>query len=172
MTRGALILFALVSAWGCGGDGGGAAGDDAAGDTDTDADGDGDSDADGGGDTSSDTEEPCDGECASSSYTACTCAPDDPCDWAEDGYCDGYCVEGAVVDEMFDDAVDCPGDCSGLCLEVEWIIHYVACTCAPSDPCNWAGNGVCDLECLDAGVVEEMFDDGEDCDGDAGLDAG
>jgi hypothetical protein len=173
-----LAALALTFAiWGCGGDGGGGDDDgavdtDTDSDTDTDGDSDSDTDPDGGTDSDSETEDPCDGECASLTYTTCTCRIDDPCDWAEDGYCDGLCFEAQIVEEMFDDTVDCPGECSGLCLEVEWAIHYLPCTCDVDDPCEWAGNGICDSDCLELDVVEEMFDDSLDCDGDAGVDGG
>ena len=169
LATAAASLMALALA--CGGNGGGDGDDDTAADTDTDTDVDSDSDADGDGgiDTESDTGEPCAGECDQSLYTTCTCGGDDPCGWAGDGYCDGYCIVGGVVGEMFDDTADCEGECWGLCQEVEWTVYYVPCTCDPADPCEWAGNGVCDDACLDAEGVDEMFDDGEDCDGGAGV---
>ena len=36
-----------------------------------------------------------------------TCAPDDPCGWAEDGICDDPCLDLEGVDAVFDDSVDC-----------------------------------------------------------------
>jgi hypothetical protein len=167
-----LGLLAAAAIASCAGDGG----DDGASDVDTDIDADVDTDADsdsagdGGADSDSDTGEICGGDCAALSYTECSCDPLDPCDWAGDGFCDGYCLEGGVVSAMFDDVADCHGACGGLCAESQWTTFYVACTCAADDPCEWADNGVCDDACLTGGVVEEMFDDGADCDG--GVDAG
>ncbi len=39
--------------------------------------------------------------------------------------------------------------------------YYNENSCAPSDPCGWIQDGVCDDSCLD--LVSAMFDDGEDC---------
>jgi hypothetical protein len=45
-------------------------------------------------------------ECGEGLYTACTCDPFDPCDWARDGVCDATsCAQ--VVDAHFDDGADC-----------------------------------------------------------------
>ncbi len=44
-------------------------------------------------------------ECNTRSVNDRTCAPDDPCDWAENQQCEDYCLD--YVDEMFDDSVDC-----------------------------------------------------------------
>jgi hypothetical protein len=46
-------------------------------------------------------------ECVLAYLTESTCAPDDPCGWANDGYCDDACLD--YVDQMFDDAADCSG---------------------------------------------------------------
>ncbi|MBI5487791.1 MAG: hypothetical protein HY905_10705 [Deltaproteobacteria bacterium] len=49
----------------------------------------------------------CDGACAGSVHDACTCAADDPCGWAGDGYCDGDPCEAVLPGAHFDDAADC-----------------------------------------------------------------
>ena len=168
------VLLSLAVSLACG-DGGDAGDDDGSGDTDNDVDSDSDTDSDTDSDsgTETDTEQACNGDCAQSTYTVCTCGTDDPCGWVEDGYCDGYCKEGGIVTEMFDDSGDCEDDeCSGLCHEIEWTVYYVPCTCEVDDPCEWAGNGVCDEECLTVEGVDEMFDDSLDCEGDAGVDGG
>jgi hypothetical protein len=50
--------------------------------------------------------------------------------------------------------------CDGAC-SVEFMGVYTECTCGVDDPCGWAGDDVCDDTCL--GIVDEMFDDGGDC---------
>lgn len=100
----------------------------------------------------------CDGECLFNEWTTCTCAPEDPCGWAGDGKCDKAC--GEVVDVSFDDADDCDGPCEGECS-----MGWTPCTCGPDDPCGWQGDGECDHGCVVFGLVEESFDDSEDCPG-------
>jgi len=54
---------------------------------------------------------------------------------------------------------DAETGCAGECgLEI-----YTDCTCGVEDPCGWKNNDRCDENCL--GIVDEMFDDSEDCDG-------
>ena len=139
--------------------------------TDTET-GDGDDDAD--DDTGDPTDpEACDGDCAGLTYTACTCAPSDPCGWSDDGTCDDQCVTAGVVPSMFDDSGDCEDDtgsesstldCGSECADG----YYTVCTCDPSDPCGWSNDSYCDEQCVTEGIVGDMFDDGGDC----GLDTG
>jgi hypothetical protein len=49
----------------------------------------------------------------------------------------------------------CNGDCSAASL--------TACTCDVSDPCGWAGDGVCDSKC--ALLTSTPYDDSADCKG-------
>ena len=59
-----------------------------------------------------DCESACNGACGDMTYNACTCAADDPCGWAQDGYCDATCAE--QYPDSFDDGNDCPlTECSG-----------------------------------------------------------
>jgi len=51
----------------------------------------------------------------------------------------------------------CNGTCGGG--TVEW--GYNECTCDPSDPCGWGGDGYCDISCLE--IVSAMFNDDADC---------
>jgi hypothetical protein len=51
------------------------------------------------------------------------------------------------------------GPCDGACLRGE----RSACTCDPSDPCGWSGDGICDTRRCDR-TVGTSFDDGTDCD--------
>lgn len=44
-------------------------------------------------------------------YTECTCAPEDPCGWAENGICDSGCL--TQVSEYFEEFMDCR--CLGAC---------------------------------------------------------
>lgn len=103
----------------------------------------------------------CDGDCLSRAWTTCSCGVGDPCGWSGDGFCDGYCIERLIVEEMFDDSEDCQGKCTGLCQRGV----YTRCTCSREDPCGWAGDGTCDDSCLTSGIVDEMFEDVEDCSG-------
>ena len=103
---------------------------------------------------------PCHGEC-DLGHTECTCAPEDPCGWQEDGYCDRACEIYELVPEMFDDTEDCQGTCDGECS----IRVYTPCTCGPEDPCQWREDFYCDSACLEVEGVTEMFDDAEDCEG-------
>ena len=52
---------------------------------------------------------PCQGECVQLVYTACTCGPDDPCDWSGDGYCDLEPPSQScdLFAPHFDDSLDC-----------------------------------------------------------------
>jgi hypothetical protein len=70
-----------------------------------------------------------------------------------------------AVDAGLDGGSDTDADtdtdlCDGACESVT----YNACACGPDDPCDWAGDGVCDEACIASGWVEEMFDDSADCD--------
>lgn len=49
--------------------------------------------------------------------------------------------------------------CGGACGAVE----FNACTCAESDPCDWAGDGFCDRPCRALRADQTIFDDGADC---------
>ncbi|MBI5499514.1 MAG: hypothetical protein HY907_04690 [Deltaproteobacteria bacterium] len=49
----------------------------------------------------------CDGACLEGTHDACTCAGDDPCGWAADGFCDGDPCESVLPGAHFDDAADC-----------------------------------------------------------------
>jgi hypothetical protein len=106
---------------------------------------------------------PCDDvatECSDLVYTECTCAFNDPCGWAGDGGCDDTCAE--YVANPFDDSADCGGDpCASVATECA-NGQYTACTCAASDPCDWSGDGYCDIACQQ--VIVGPFDDGTDCD--------
>ncbi|MBN1945972.1 MAG: hypothetical protein JW797_09870 [Bradymonadales bacterium] len=48
--------------------------------------------------------------------------------------------------------------CDGNCL----LVQYDECTCDPSDPCGWIGDGFCDVSYC-ALAVSVYFDDTEDC---------
>lgn len=101
--------------------------------------------------------DPCGGECNARAYTICTCAPDDPCGFRNDGVCDDSCL--ALAQNPFNDTADCTpvGPCAGECGS-----HLLtACTCAPSDPCGFRNDGVCDDQCLS--VTSTAFDDAVDC---------
>jgi hypothetical protein len=102
---------------------------------------------------------PCDGACASRTYSACTCGPDDPCGWAGNGTCDDRC-DIVAPGSHFDDSADCgaPPVCDGDCDAR----RYTTCSCGTDDPCGWAGNGTCDDAC--GGVAGADFDDSADCD--------
>lgn len=50
--------------------------------------------------------------CTDLTYTPCTCAAADPCNWQDDDYCDKLC-EMAFPDDYFVETVDC--ECSGSC---------------------------------------------------------
>ncbi len=92
----------------------------------------------------------------------CTCGPDDPCRWGGDGTCEAWC-RLAFPDAHLEEGDDC-GDCASdeevafSCVR-EWVYD---CTCAPGDPCGWAGDGHCNEECY-ARFPGAHFDDGEDC---------
>jgi hypothetical protein len=49
----------------------------------------------------------CSGACTLGVRTTCTCGPDDPCGFSNDGWCDDECLTAGYVDEMFDDTEDC-----------------------------------------------------------------
>jgi hypothetical protein len=51
-------------------------------------------------------------QCENASYTPCTCAAADPCQWAGDDYCDIACAE-VNPEDYFDDSGDC--NCEGTC---------------------------------------------------------
>jgi hypothetical protein len=59
------------------------------------------------------------------------------------------------------DPVDAGNPCDGGCAAGRWS----ECTCASSDPCGWAGDGLCQGYCIELGIVTEMFDDNDDCEG-------
>ena len=110
----------------------------------------------------------CEAECDLQLLSPCTCGPDDPCGWQNDGFCDRKCLFNGIVENMFDDQEDCPGLCEGACEGG----FYTECTCAVEDPCGWAGDDDCDLQCIEDNKVEIMFDDRADCpvdDDDAGV---
>jgi hypothetical protein len=66
-------------------------------------------------------------------------------------------AEDAGADGGTDTDTDpCDGACAGP--------FYNACACGPDDPCDWAGDGICDEACVELGYVGEMFDDSADCD--------
>ncbi len=50
----------------------------------------------------------CGGDCRDIEYSACSCGADDPCSWAQDGFCDDECDSFA---SSFDDAEDCEPAC-------------------------------------------------------------
>jgi len=79
-----------------------------------------------------------------------------PCEECDDG--------GADTDADTD-----TDPCDGACADP----LYTACSCGQDDPCGWAGDGICDEECVELGYVEQMFDDTADCDPtlDGGADA-
>jgi hypothetical protein len=120
---------------------------------------------------------PCGGACGSGSYdsgqyTACTCDPSDPCGWSNDGYCDSQCAMkfGSKIDDTQDcggNAKPAPSTPSGLSCGVDCgngsnnSGAYTACTCDPSDPCEWSNDGFCDNQC--AVKFGSMFDDSQDC---------
>ncbi len=56
--------------------------------------------------------EPCGGQCGALERTACTCAADDPCGWADNGVCDGDCFY-VMPGATFDDRADCFGKGEG-----------------------------------------------------------
>lgn len=101
----------------------------------------------------------CEQECALEKYSACTCGTDDPCGWRADGTCDRKCLFSGIVETMFDDSEDCPGKCDGACTAG----LYSACSCGEDDPCGWAGDGYCDISCIDDAHTSVMFDDSADC---------
>ncbi len=101
----------------------------------------------------------CRGECDAGHYTPCTCDISDPCGWAGNGFCDAYCFAYASqTREILDDTADC-GVCGGACP----FNTATPCTCDPSDPCGRSNDGWCDDACITLGVVDEMFDESEDC---------
>jgi len=71
--------------------------------------------------------------------TTCKCLDTDQLDPDGGEPCDGECAQG----------------------------YYTECTCAPADPCGWAGDGVCDLrmgeEELRCAQFDPRLDDREDC---------
>jgi hypothetical protein len=106
----------------------------------------------------------CGQECELQLLSPCTCGVDDPCGWNDDGLCDRDCLFENIVEVMFDDAKDCPGLCEGACAGG----FYTACSCGTDDPCDWTEDALCDVDCLNNGAVNAMFDDSADC-ADAGL---
>lgn len=56
------------------------------------------------------------------------------------------------------------GSCGGECSA----IMYTACTCAASDPCNWANDDYCDQDLCAEVVGMGAFDDSADCSDDQG----
>ncbi len=60
--------------------------------------------------------EPCAGACGAVEFNACTCAAEDPCGWAGDGYCDRDCSPFQAHQEIFDDGEDCPDCAVTMCL--------------------------------------------------------
>lgn len=90
-------------------------------------------------------------------YTACTCAASDPCGWIEDGVCDSICTANFPTDHL-DDFTDCAAACTSDCTGAV----YSACSCSSVDPCNWAGDGVCDAACSYT-YPADHFHDPEDC---------
>ena len=103
---------------------------------------------------------PCGGDCTAELVTACTCEMSDPCNWAGDGICDSVCYDN-FPNNHFDDTQDCGSvtdDCNGDCATG----HVTACSCGPSDPCGWSGDGYCDTECYNY-FPYDHFDDWQDC---------
>lgn len=49
----------------------------------------------------------CATDCTNLTYSACSCASVDPCNWQGDGVCDSYCAENFPADH-FNDGADCP----------------------------------------------------------------
>jgi len=113
----------------------------------------------------------CGTECNNVQYTACTCDPSDPCNWAGDGYCDQTRCEAVLPGASFDDSSDCggggPTDCGSECSDGQ----YTACTCASTDPCGWAGDDYCDNNCEQV-LPGAWFDDDADCGGGGPTDCG
>lgn len=62
-----------------------------------------------------------------------------------------------------DDAGDAGDPCGGDCFASGGT--YTSCTCGADDPCGWAGDGICDGYCTEAGLAVEAFDDSADCTG-------
>jgi hypothetical protein len=58
-----------------------------------------------------------------------------------------------------DDVSDGGMDCQGACEQGDWN----ECTCDISDPCGWSNNGQCNGYCIELGIVDEMFDESDDC---------
>lgn len=112
-----------------------------------------------------DDEDDCGLDCALVVYNACTCGPSDPCGWIQDGYCDTYTC-ASVTDNYFDDSIDCGAGaaCAGEC----GLGYYSECTCDPSDPCGWNGDGYCDQPSCES-AFGFAFDDSLDCGGAAGA---
>lgn len=68
----------------------------------------------------------CGGECTSKTASACTCAVDDPCQWAVNGVCDQACYAFA---SGFDDTVDCDADEDSM---LDFVEHDLAKGFAPA----------------------------------------
>lgn len=49
----------------------------------------------------------CAEDCSNLTYSACSCAAVDPCNWQGDGVCDSACADSFPADH-FDDSADCP----------------------------------------------------------------
>lgn len=49
----------------------------------------------------------CAPDCQAGTYSACSCAAVDPCNWQGDNVCDAVCAQSFPADH-FDDAIDCP----------------------------------------------------------------
>ncbi len=70
-------------------------------------------------------------------------------------------ADAGAADAGADGGTDTDTDpCDGACAEQ----FYNACACGIDDPCDWAGDGVCDEACVALDYVDEMFDDSADCD--------
>ncbi len=68
---------------------------------------------------------------------------------------------GTGSDTGTDTDIDAAVPCDAGCEEGVWN----ECTCDPSDPCGWAEDGMCAGQCIELGIVAEMFDDSVDCPG-------
>ncbi len=86
---------------------------------------------------------PCAGTCGQLLYNACTCGKDDPCKWANDGYCDNACAQQTA--EPFADGTDCPVPCTANA------------DCGPGLACN-AGTCIIDGAVVPAGPVPQCTD--------------
>ncbi len=84
----------------------------------------------------------------------------DSCDYDRFLGCIDNGDEGGPEDNGIDGTNPCAGECSD--------IMYTACTCAASDPCNWANDDYCDQDLCAEVVGMDAFDDSADCSDDQG----